>query len=207
MIITITGKPCSGKSTVARIICEKFGFTHIAVGDIFKQEADKQGMSVEQFNKKCAENPQFDNFVDDKIKELGVQYSGQKYLFDSRLAWHFIPDSFKVYVDLDDDTMAERLANSDREGFEKYTNLDDAKKTLQNRRKLEVERYQNLYDVNLEDLQNYDFVINSKNLTPDEVAGEIITAYKDYIVSVKKTENTEGLNEENGIHTKQKRKN
>ena len=49
MLITITGKPCSGKSTVGKILEEKFGYRRIGVGDMFKAEAARRGMSAEEF--------------------------------------------------------------------------------------------------------------------------------------------------------------
>ena len=33
MIITITGKPCSGKGTVSKLFCEKYDFKYICTGE------------------------------------------------------------------------------------------------------------------------------------------------------------------------------
>lgn len=181
MIITITGKPCSGKSTVAKIIEQKFGFKRIGVGDMFKQEANKRGMSAEEFNALCISDPSYDYFIDNKTKEMGEELEGQNYIFDSRLAWHFVPKSFKVFVDLDEDEMANRLVLSDREGKEKYDNFDEAKRSLVNREKLERERYKKIYNVDIYDTTNYDFVTDSNKKTPEQVVEEIWTAYQKHI--------------------------
>ncbi len=181
MIITITGKPCSGKSTVSKILVEKFGFKRIGVGDIFKEEAHKRGMSAVEFNALCMSDPSFDFIIDKRTAELGKQLDGQKVIFDSRLAWHFVPNSFKVFVDLDEEESAKRLFESDREGKEKYSSISSAKTTLKNRADLERERYKKLYDVVLDDLSNYDFVINSKNKTPEEISDAVWQAYSEFI--------------------------
>ena len=178
MIITITGKPCSGKSTVAKMIEQQFNFKRVGVGDMFKQEANRRGMSAEEFNALCISDPSYDFFIDNKTAEMGKELEGQDYIFDSRLAWHFIPKSFKVFVDLDEDEMANRLVLSDRQGKEQYDNFEDAKRTLVNREKLERERYKKIYGVDIYDIKNYDFVTDSNNKTPQQVVDEIWNAYK-----------------------------
>ncbi|MBE7075464.1 MAG: hypothetical protein E7375_00135 [Clostridiales bacterium] len=183
MIITITGKPCSGKSTISRLIAEKYGFKRIGVGDMFKAEAAKRGISTEEFNALCLKNPEYDYLVDEQSAKLGKELEGQKVVFDSRLAWHFVPKSFKVFVDLNDEEMARRLANSDRTGKEQYKDLNEAMRTLKSRRDLENERYKKIYNVDLTNLSNFDYVISSLNKTPEEVTQKIMDAYKKFCIA------------------------
>lgn len=178
MIISLTGKPCSGKSTVAKVLKEKYGFKTYSVGEMFKEEAKKHGMSAEEFNKFLMSSPEYDNFIDDKTKELGILWKDENVVFDSRLAWHFIPHSFKVFLDLDEEEMAKRLSTSDRTGKEKYTNIDEARKTLISRFNAENERYKKFYGIDNTNMKNYDLVLSSKNKTPDEIADEIYKNYK-----------------------------
>jgi cytidylate kinase len=170
MNITITGKPCSGKSTVAKLLEQNRNFKRIGVGDIFKEEAKKRDMSAEEFNAFCLQDPSYDFFIDDETKRLGAELQGKDIIFDSRLAWHFVPESFKVFVDVNDDEMISRLVNSNREGKEKYDNPIEAKK-----------RYQKIYGVDNSDLSQFDFVIDSSNKTAEEVEAEIWKSYQDFV--------------------------
>ena len=43
MIITITGKPCSGKGTVAKELCSKFNFEYIGTGNMFRDIYHRNG--------------------------------------------------------------------------------------------------------------------------------------------------------------------
>lgn len=181
MIITISGKPCSGKSTIANILVEKHGFRRIGVGDIFKEEAKKRGMSAEEFNAFCMNDPSFDFFIDEQTKLLGAQLQDQKIIFDSRLAWHFVPKSFKVFVDLNEEEMAKRLVESDRVGKEKFENVEDAKKSLLNRRHLENIRYKKIYGVDIEDKNNFDFVLDSNDKEPTQLAEEVWQNYQKFV--------------------------
>lgn len=180
MFITITGKPCSGKSTIANLLVEQHGFKKISVGDIFKQEAHKRGMSAEEFNAFCMNDPSFDFVIDQRTVELSKELKGKKIIFDSRMAWHFVPDSFKVFVDLEEDEMARRLVNSNREGKEKYSNLEEAKQSLLNRQKLEIERYKKIYNQDLSDINNFDLILDSSNKSPQELADEIWNKYNNF---------------------------
>ena len=159
MIISLTGKPCSGKSSIAKVLKEKYHFRIYSVGEIFKEEAHKRNMSAEEFNKFLMADPKFDNFLDEKTVELGKLWKNEDIVFDSRLAWHFIPHSFKVFVDLDDEELAKRLANSDRVGKEKYSSLDEAKRTILERFNAENERYKKFYGIDNTDFKNYNLVI------------------------------------------------
>ena len=51
MIITISGKPGSGKSTIAKILAEKLKLKHYSAGDFRREKAKKLCLSLEEFNK------------------------------------------------------------------------------------------------------------------------------------------------------------
>ncbi len=173
MLITITGKPCSGKSTIGEFLEKKFGYRRIGVGDMFKAEAARRGMSAEEFNEFCLSDPSFDFFVDKETERLGKELDGQKVIFDSRLAWHFVPNSFKVFVDVTEDEMARRLATSNRTGKEKIDDVKSARQHLVNRFNLENERYKKIYGFDNLTRENYDLVIDSTNRTAEDIADEI----------------------------------
>ncbi len=181
MNITITGKPCSGKSTVAKLMEKTRNFRRIGVGDIFKEEAKRRGLSSEEFNALCLNDPSYDFFIDNETAKLGEQHKDEDIIFDSRLAWHFVPESFKVFVDINEEEMVNRLIKSDREGKEKIVDPIEAKRSLLNRRKLENERYLQIYNVDNDDLSQFDFVIDSSNLSIEEVEEAIWNAYQKFI--------------------------
>ena len=182
MIITITGKPCSGKGTVAKAFCEKHNFQYIGTGNMFRKYTKQYGYDVLSFQEQSEKVKEIDKLIDNQIYELGKTKLNEDIVIDSRLAWHFIPSSFKVFIDIDDQTAGERLLSANRE-TEKTTNIADAIKSLQARWNVENERYQELYNIDNLDLNNYDFVINSKGKTPTEIVEAIYKEYKKFIKS------------------------
>ena len=178
MIITITGKPCSGKGTVAKEFCKLYGFEYICTGDMFREYAKQFGYNnILTFQEQDPRVKQIDKLVDDKIYEIGKTRLNQNILIDSRLAWHFIPNSYKVFIDVSDEVAGARLITAERE-TEKTKSLEDAIKQLESRWKVENDRYQELYNVNNLNPKNYDFVIDSSNLTPEEIVEKIYNNYK-----------------------------
>ena len=181
MIITITGKPCSGKGTAAKEFCKKYNFEYICTGDMFRNYAKQFGYdNILTFQEEDSRVKEIDKLVDDTIYNIGKTRLNENIVIDSRLAWNFIPNSFKVFIGIDDKTAGERLLDANRD-TEQVNTLKDAIKNLQSRWQVENSRYQELYVVNNLDLNKYDFVINSANISPEAIADEIYNAYKNYI--------------------------
>ena len=173
MIITITGKPCSGKGTVAKEFCKKYNFEYVCTGDMFREYAKQFGYdNILTFQEEDPRVKQIDKLVDNKIYELGKTKINSNIVIDSRLAWHFIPNSFKVFIDVNSKTAGNRLMQANRE-TEQAANIKDAIKSLKSRWKIENDRYSELYGVNNLDPKKYDYVIDSSNLAPEQIVEKI----------------------------------
>ena len=177
MIITITGKPCSGKGTVGKLFSEKYNFEYMCTGDIFRHFTKEFGYdNILDFQTNNDKINEIDHMVDNKTTEIGKTRLSENIIFDSRLAWYFIPKSFKVFIDVDWQTAGERLLSANRSN-EKVETIDEAIKTLKDRWQAENDRYIELYKTSNLDLSNYDLVISSNNKTPEEIVEEIYNFY------------------------------
>ena len=175
MIITITGKPCSGKGTVSKLFCNKHNFEYLCTGDMFRKISLEQSKDITSIQE-TEDVKNIDKQVDTYIENLGKARLSDNIVIDSRLAWHFIPKSFKVFIDVDWNTAGERLVQANRES-EQYTNKEEAIKALQHRWQIENDRYMELYSVNNLDPKQYDLYINSENKTPEEICNIIFEEY------------------------------
>ncbi len=181
MIITITGKPCSGKGTVAKEFCKKYNFKYICTGDMFREYAKKLGYdNILTFQEEDPRVKEVDKIVDNSIYKLGKTKLNENIVIDSRLAWHFIPNSFKVFIDVDLRVAGKRLIDANRE-TEQTSSLKDAIKKLESRWKIENDRYLELYNTNNLNLSNYDFVVDSSHLTPTQIMEQIYVEYQKHI--------------------------
>ena len=63
-------------------------------------------------------------------------------------------------------------------GKEKYTDIEEAKRTVIERFNAENVRYKKFYGVDNTDMSNYDLVLSSKDKTPEALADIVYNAYK-----------------------------
>lgn len=98
MKITLFGYAGSGTSTVGRLLAEKFDFPFMSTGNIFRSYAAEAGMSLYEFENIVSAwwDTSFDLKLDEGTKVYGEKHD--KFVFESRLAWYFIPDSIKIYL-------------------------------------------------------------------------------------------------------------
>ncbi len=97
--------------------------------------------------------------------------------------WYAVPQSFKVYLKVDIDIATKRVYEDEarRDSERKFDTLEEQKNDIIKRYKLENERYFELYGVKKEDENNYDFVLDTSKLTPEEVADKIEAEYKKWL--------------------------
>ena len=174
--ITLSGELGSGKSTVANYLISKMPFKIVSAGLLFRQLAAKHGMSAKEFNEFIENDPKYDHYVDDTMAELGK--TDEKIIFDSRMAWHFVPSSFKIYLYVDVDTATERIFNDTGRVSESYSDKATARQEIIDRRKSDLLRYQNFYHCNLDDYSNYDLIIDTSYATKDEVNELVYNSFK-----------------------------
>ncbi len=184
MIITITGKPCSGKGSVVAYLVEKYGFEKFSGGDLFRKVATERGVNILELNR--MKDASIDKAVDGEIAKIGKERLEDNLLIDSRTAWIFIPKSFKVFLDVDEDEQVRRLCNSKRSTESTDVSPEQAKKDLAERWNLENERYKKIYGQDNTDPTNYDFVINNTNLSIEQTGEQIISEYNKFLKNQKK---------------------
>ena len=174
--ITITGALGSGKSTVAQMLSEILGYTYYSTGKAQRHIAEQMGLTTLELNLLADEDPSIDEKIDSVFKKMNKD--GKSYVVDSRLAWHFMPDSFKVKLVTDEDTAAFRIMNDKtRTGERHYETEEDAKKEIINRRNSEIARFLNTYHVDIENNDMFDLIVDTTNITPKQVCNTIIDAY------------------------------
>jgi cytidylate kinase len=172
MIITISGKPGSGKSTVAKLVAKKLGMKHHSIGDLWRGMAAERKMTILDFNKLVEKDKDIDIETDKKQEELGRKEDN--FVIDGRMSFHFIPKSTKVFLDVNAEEGAKRIFNANRGGVEQYASFDDAVEGIQRREMSEIKRYKKLYMVDYTDPSNFDIVIDTTKIPPDKVAERIV---------------------------------
>ena len=172
MIITISGKAGSGKSTVARLLSEKLNLKHYSIGDLMRAMAHEKNLNLLELNKLAEADKSIDLELDNKLKELGK--TKDDFVVDGRLAAFFIPNAqVKVFLETDDRVRAERILKDKREQ-EKSKDLDEMISKIRRREESEKKRYKQYYGADYFDKKLYNFVIDTTNLNPNQVVEKIM---------------------------------
>lgn len=166
--ISITGSLGSGKSAVAKRLKELLGMEIESIGSIQRKMGAQYGMTTIEFNQYMENHHEIDEKLDEFVKKEGL--SSEWKIFDSRLAWHFIPSSLKVYLYADENIAADRIFKDNQRIGEGYQTLEETLYNIRRRRRSEILRYRNQYNIDLENLSNYDVVIDTSYTTINDNA-------------------------------------
>ena len=169
MLITISGVPGSGKTTVAKLLADRLGVPHVYAGDLFRQEAKRRGLTLEQFNDLCERDHSIDRQLDAAMEKRAREGN---VVLEGRLAGYLAAenrlDALKVWLDASDEVRARRVAQ--REGADWRAVLE------QNRIRhgSDAKRYKAIYGYDLADTGVYDVVLSTDDRTPEALVQELV---------------------------------
>lgn len=166
MKITITGSLYSGKSTLAKSLSEELNMKLYTVGEIQRHLAQERGMTIKEYNL-YMDAMGLDEVIDKKTAEIGQKYDN--FIFDARLAWNFIPDSFKIFLKVSEEEAVKRAILDHIRNAEEYKDEQEARRSILERINIENCRFKKLYNVDLYDMNNYDLIIDTSKLQLEEV--------------------------------------
>ena len=177
-IIVMSGDIGSGKSSVATALKQLTGFDVIGTGTIQRAIATRRGLTTLELNTISQTDRSIDDEIDSYVVELGK--TQDRLILDSRLAWHFIPEAFKVFLAVDPVVGAERVFHASRND----ENNPSLEATLENnlkRQSIEDQRFHKLYNVNFRKYDNYDLIIDTSYTSPEVIAGKIKACFEAWL--------------------------
>lgn len=167
-VVTISGLPGTGKSTVAQLLQKHLNLPYVYSGEIFRQLAKKHGMSLERFGSFCEEHPEVDRELDDY--QIKVLKQGNV-LLEGRIAGFLavrnkVP-AFKVLLTADLKTRVERIMK--REDGDYVQRCQE----IVTREACEAARYKKYYGIDVADSSIYDLIVDTVGLSPEEIVERI----------------------------------
>ena len=171
-IIAVSGPHGSGKSTAARQVAEILGYKYVAAGELFREMAQKEGLSLEEYSRSAEKNDDIDRYIDDKTLEIAK--AGGNLVIDAQLGGWVLKDlaDLLVYITAPLDLRIKRIAQRENKDYEFI------KKETLYRENSEKQRYQKLYKIDISDLSIYDVVINSQKFNATDCVRIIKKAFE-----------------------------
>ncbi len=171
--ITITGEIGSGKTTVGKILAKKMECDFLSVGGLRREIAKEKGLTIQELNK-IGETETWTDEVADK-KQIEIGKIKEKFIFEGRLSWHFIPNSFKIFLYVSKEVGAKRVLEEKRNSEQKIDSLTEQIKINQKRSESDRKRYKLAYNIeNFFDKKHFNLIIDTSSLTPEEVVKIIL---------------------------------
>lgn len=174
MLLTVSGPPGSGTSTIATALADRFDVEHVSGGDIFRELAAERDLSLAEFNELAETDDQIDRDLDRRLREIAIERDDV--ILESRLAGWLAADhaDFRFWLDAPLDVRAERIA--DREDKSPAA----AGAETREREASEASRYLEYYDIDIRDLSIYDLVVNTARWDLEDELGLLTTAIETY---------------------------
>ncbi|MCH1616653.1 MAG: AAA family ATPase [Candidatus Poseidonia sp.] len=169
--LTVSGHPGSGTSTLVKGLMERYGWTSLNGGDVFRQEAKRREMSLGDFGELCKNELDVDRSLDDLLKQR-MQGPDSADIVESRLAgwWAYrlgLP-CLRIWLDVSDEERARRVAH--REGI----SIDEARQANRDRAAIDGERFRMLYDLVPEDSEPYTHVLDATSLNASQILEHLV---------------------------------
>jgi predicted cytidylate kinase len=168
MLITVSGLPGSGKTTVARLVSRRLGLRHVYAGDVFRKEAERRGLTLEAFSRIAETDHEIDRVLDRDMLDIARQGN---VVLEGRLAGFMAEraglPAFKVRLEATEEVRAARIAKRED------APLEDVRQRMREREESDARRYRAIYGFDYYDRELYDLVAATDDTTPEDTAALI----------------------------------
>ena len=163
--IAVSGKSGCGNTTISKMIANALNLKFINF--TFRSLAEERGVDLKTIIELAAKDDSIDKEVDARQVQLADESKGC--VLASRLAIWMLKDAdLKVYLSAAAQTRAERIFKREGGNFEEVAAFTAA------RDKKDCGRYQRIYGIDFDDYSFADLIIDTDNLSPQEIADIII---------------------------------
>jgi cytidylate kinase len=169
VLITISGVPGSGKTTVAKLLAQRLQLPHVYAGDLFRQEAKRRGLTLEEFNRLCESDHSIDRELDAAMEARARQGD---VVLEGRLAGYLAAenelDALKVWLDASDEVRARRVGQRESRDWRAVLGENRV------RHGSDAKRYKAIYGYDLSDTAVYDVVLSTDDRTPEALVDTLV---------------------------------
>lgn len=177
-LVTISGPPASGTSTLSERLAEELNYEIINGGDIFRRMAEERGLTLSELTELSEEDDSIDKELDARLEDIIDAHvegertpDGEGLIIESRLAAFHADGRADLSVHLHA-PLDVRVARIDG----RNETVDD----LARREQSEAERYKEYYGIDITDRSVYDVIIDTSETSEDVMVEQV----KDKLLAV-----------------------
>ena len=168
-VITISGVPGSGTTTITKQLSKKLQLPIVNTGDIFRELANEHDMGLVEFGKYVESNADIDEELDKR--QLKYAHAGNVILEGRLAGWLMKANkikAFTIFLKADLEVRIERVMGRENKSYAQV------KSEVLAREKCELDRFKKLYNVNYQDESIYDLIIQTSKLSPQKIVEKIL---------------------------------
>ena len=169
--VTISGHPGSGTSTLVNGLCQSLNWKQLNGGQVFRDMAEEQGLTLEEFGEKCKEDDSVDQALDKLLIETMLSPDSPE-IVESRLSgwWAYMNNLQcpRIWIDVSEQVRAERVV--EREGG----TIDEQLRLIRERMNSDASRYMQFYDIDINSHIPYTHVIDSDVKNAEEILRDVL---------------------------------
>ncbi|MEM0372586.1 MAG: cytidylate kinase family protein [archaeon] len=171
MIITISGEPGAGSTTLAKAVAKRLGYRLLTIGEIHKKIAKKHGMDIKEYWEHQRKNPaserrfheELDAYQKKEAKKGNIVVNGKLSAFQIKNA------DLKILIVASLRERAKRTAKRDG------GTIKAAEESIKKREKIERRDWKKMYGFDyVKDVKAYDFVIDTTRLNANQTLNTIM---------------------------------
>ena len=175
--VTISGHPGSGTSTLVSGLSQSLNWKKLNGGQVFRDMAEEQGLTLEEFSQKCKEDDSVDQALDKLLVDTMISQNSPE-IVESRLSgWWAYKNNLqcpRIWVEVSEQVRAERVLN--REGG----SMDEKLNLIRERMDSDASRYMQFYGLDINSHVPYTYVIDSDEKDAEEVLRDVLKHLEEY---------------------------
>ena len=175
--VTISGHPGSGTSTLVSGLCQTLNWNKLNGGQVFRDMAEEQGLSLEEFGEKCKEDDSVDQALDKLLVETMLSPDSPE-IVESRLSgWWAYKNNLqcpRIWIDVSERVRAERVV--EREGG----SIDEQLNLIRGRMNSDASRYMQFYGLDINSHIPYTHIIDSDVKNAEEILRDVLKHLEEY---------------------------
>jgi len=174
VIITMSGPHGTGKSTYAKALAEALGLRYVSAGELFRDLAKQNSLSLEAFSHRAADDPSIDRMLDERTK---AEAEKGGVVIDAQLGAWMVKDlaDVKILLTAPDEVRFKRIA--ERDG----SDMTHAMRETENRESIQKQRYKKYYGIDVTDLSIYDLKIDTSLYPIEKTKTVVIDAVRNFL--------------------------
>ena len=170
--ITISGKICTGKTTLFKKLQEKLGWPTFMTGQLFRDYVKKNKLYLDQVEE---QNEKLTKEIDYRVRDM-IHAPGNLIVdgWMAGLMANQLPNVLKVPLICQDNIRYKRFAEREKIHF------DEAKKRVEERQGIWFNKLKKIYNRNdFIDPKNYDLIIDTSHISSQSVLKKVLQKIKE----------------------------